>query len=114
MTAKQRRAARYLARGMTQATAAARIGVSARCLRYWKANVPGFEELTRSEHEAATDPNATETLLDLLNSSDERIRLQAAALLYGKPAPDPDALRDPAPLEPGVVRAQVRFSNPSP
>jgi hypothetical protein len=96
---------------MTQATAGSRVGVSARTVRNWKNDIPGFEELTRSEAEVARDPNATETLLDLLNSSDERIRLQAAALLYGKPAPDPDALQPAADPEPGLVRASVRFGD---
>jgi HEAT repeat protein len=109
MTLKQRRAARYLARGLTQATAGQRVGVSARTIRYWLADIPGFREAASDPVEAATDPNATETLLDLLNDSDARIRLQAASILYGRPAPDPDALRDAPEIEPGLIRASVKF-----
>jgi len=110
MTSRQRRAAQHLARGLTQATSGQRVGVSARTIRNWLKDVPGFAEAASDPAEAAHDPDATQTLQDLLCSDDEKIRLQAASILYSRPA-DPDALQPPPAPEPGLVRASVRFGN---
>jgi transposase-like protein len=86
MTSKQRRAARHLARGATQATAAQRVGVAPRTIRYWLTDVPGFRELSQDPAEAARDPEVVEVFSDLLSHNDPAVQL--AAVKIGLQFPD--------------------------
>jgi hypothetical protein len=89
MTPKQRRAARHLARGATQATAAQRVGVAPRTIRYWLTDVAGFCEAASDPAEAARDPEVIEVFADLLNHADPAVQIQAVKIGLSFP----DALR---------------------
>jgi hypothetical protein len=92
LTPRQRRCARYLALGGTQRATARRMGMDERSVRRWLADVPGFREYVaheRAHGEGMED--ATDVLLDLLHSKDERVRLAAATQLRKTvPNPKPD------------------------
>jgi hypothetical protein len=96
LSAKQRRAARYLGLYMTQVEAARRVVVNPRTIRRWLTDDAEFAALVQSEREAGNDLQAEDVLQDLLLSTDERVRLSAAIHLRksaagaGAPAGDPD------------------------
>ena len=78
LSAKQQRAARYLGLHMTQAECARRVNVNVRTLRRWLSDNADFAGLVQSEKESGHDLRAEDVLQDLLLSTDERVRLQAA------------------------------------
>jgi len=78
LSAKQKRAARYLGLHMTQAECARRVSVNVRTLRRWLSDIPDFAALVQAERESDHDLRAEDVLQDLLLSTDERVRLQAA------------------------------------
>jgi hypothetical protein len=57
-----------------------RLGVSARTLRRW-AQEPAFAALLAEPADPAVDLTARETLMELLHSPNERVRLAAASEL---------------------------------
>jgi hypothetical protein len=63
---------------MTQAECARRVNVNVRTLRRWLSDIPDFAGLVRGEKESGHDLRAEDVLQDLLLSTDERVRLQAA------------------------------------
>lgn len=92
LTDRQARAAKYLAQGQRQVDVALRVGVSARALRYWM-SIPAFVNATRDPANIASPAQAEDVLTELLDSRDERVRLQAATALLrltdeGNLAPD--------------------------
>ena len=93
LTPRQRRCARYLGLGLTQRAAARRLGMDERSVRRWL-SLPAFVALVEQERESGHNDSAEDVLLDLLNSSDERVRLAAARELRrsasGASVPEPD------------------------
>lgn len=102
LSTKQKRCARYIGLGMTQADAARRVVVNVRTVRRWLVDIPEFAALVQSEREAGREMDAEDVLRDLLLSTDERVRLAAAdrlIRLVPARAPDTDStddLLDPA------------------
>ncbi|SRR5713226_4675117 len=94
LSGKQRRAARYLGLHMTQAECARRVVVNVRTLRRWKSDIPEFAALVQAEKDAGSDMRAEDVLQDLLLSTDERVRLQAARELRRTVSVVPDADED--------------------
>jgi hypothetical protein len=95
LSAKQRRAARYLGLYMTQGDVARRVVVNPRTIRRWLTDIPEFAALVQAEKDASNDLRADDVLHDLLLSTDERVRLAAATQLRRTargvvPAIDPD------------------------
>jgi hypothetical protein len=86
LTPKQKRVAAYLARGWTQASAAERVGVSPRGIRYWKQNVPGFAEACADPAEAARDITVAETFQDLLSDPNPMVRARAVEIALKFPS----------------------------
>jgi hypothetical protein len=80
LTPVQRRAARLLAAGLSKPVVGGRLGVTARTLRRW-AQLPAFTALLAQPPDPTLDITAKETLLELLHSPHERIRLAAATEL---------------------------------
>jgi len=78
LSAKQKRAARYLGLYMTQVEVARRVVVNVRTIRRWLTDDAEFAALVQAEKEAARDLQAEDVLQDLLLSTDERVRLSAA------------------------------------
>jgi hypothetical protein len=96
LSAKQRRAARYLGLFMPQAECARRVSVNVRTLRRWLSDDPEFAAAVEAEKAASRDMRPEDVLADLLLSPNESIRLQAARELRRTVAspPDADAPRD--------------------
>jgi hypothetical protein len=84
MTDRQRRAARLLGRGLTQAEVSRVVGRSERTLRAWSSSVPGFSESVDEGRRQNKLP-AAEVLEELLYSQSESIRLRAAVALLNSP-----------------------------
>jgi hypothetical protein len=98
LSAKQKRAARYLGLYMTQVEVARRVVVNARTIRRWLSDEPEFAALVQAEKQAARDLSPDDVLQDLLLSTDERVRLAAATQLRrassagaASPVGEPDA-----------------------
>jgi hypothetical protein len=91
LTARQRRAARYIALGLTQERTGYRVGVQARQIRRWLTDPDlGFRELVESIRlSEGEDLEPKQVLQDMLYSDDERLRLQAALALVRNPTPVP-------------------------
>jgi hypothetical protein len=93
LTARQRRAARFLSQGMRVSDVALRIKVSPRSVARWK-EIPAFAEAASDPENGASPADPTDVLSALLDSADERIALQAAQALLrltdeGAIAPEP-------------------------
>ncbi len=65
------------------------MGLDDRTIRRWLTDVPGYREHIDSLRGSLTEENATDVLLDLLHSTDERVRLAAARELRRAPNPNP-------------------------
>lgn len=111
---KQKRAARLLAAGHTQARVAARVGCGDRTIREWFEKRPDFRALVESEREAMRDPSVLDTLRDLLNDDNPRIRLGAAQELNRMrvSANDPDALPGQSESGPVIVNVNPWAADP--
>jgi transcriptional regulator with XRE-family HTH domain len=83
------RASRYLGLGMSQRAVARRMGLNARTIRRWLSDVPGFPRARGRTTAHQVEEDATDVLYDLLNSSDERVRLAAARELRRVRNPSP-------------------------
>jgi len=88
LSARQKRAARYLGMHLTQVDTARRVVVNPRTLRRWLSDIPEFQELVQAEKDAARDMQAEDVLQDLLLDPDSRVRLAAARELR-RGAPNP-------------------------
>jgi hypothetical protein len=78
LSAKQKRAARYLGLYMTQVEVARRVVVNVRTIRRWLTDDAEFAALVQCERDAGNDLQPEDVLRDLLLSEDERVRLSAA------------------------------------
>lgn len=62
-----------------------------RTLRRWLTDLPGFREAVNELRERGVEEDANDVLLDLLHSTDERVRLSAAIHLRKSAPTVPDA-----------------------
>jgi HEAT repeat protein len=90
LTPIQRRAARALALGHSQRVTARKVGCDERTVRRWLSDVPGFREEVAEYRESLTDTQPLDVLHELLNSTDDRVRLSAAQTLVRLPSDDED------------------------
>jgi hypothetical protein len=74
---------------MSQRAVARRMGLNERTIRRWLSDVPGFRERVNELRHTQVEEDATDVLYDLLNSSDERVRLAAARELRRVQNPSP-------------------------
>jgi hypothetical protein len=88
LTPLQRRAARTLALGHSQRVTARKVGCDERTLRRWLSDTPGFREYVEECREMIHDTQPLDVLHELLNSTDERVRLSAAQTLARLPSGD--------------------------
>jgi hypothetical protein len=84
LTHRQRRAARLDAYGHVRETIAARCGVSVSTVRNWR-KLPEYQAERERIATEMPDESPRETLLDLLHSDDDKIRLGAAQTLLRVP-----------------------------
>jgi hypothetical protein len=84
LTHRQRRAARLDAYGHVRETIAARCGVSVGTVRNWR-RLPEYQAERERIATEMPDESPRETLLDLLHSDDDKIRLGAAQTLLRVP-----------------------------
>lgn len=94
LSAKQRRAARYLGIYMTQRDVGLRIVVNPRTIRRWLTDDPEFAAQVQVEKDAARELLPEDVLQDLLLDPDSRVRLAAAQSLI-RLAPQTRADDDP-------------------
>jgi transcriptional regulator with XRE-family HTH domain len=83
---KKARAARYLARGWTQAATAKRVGCGVRTIRAWLHEDADFQAAARDPAEAARDITVYETFQDLLTDENPLVRARAVEIALKFPA----------------------------
>jgi hypothetical protein len=98
LSARQKRAARYLGMHLTQVDTARRVVVNPRTLRRWSSDIPEFAALVQAEKEAAHEMQPNDVLHDLLLDPDSRVRLQAARELR-RGVPNPQAVDEDEDIE---------------
>lgn len=80
LTARQRRAARFLSQGMRVTDVAVRVKVSARSIARWK-EIPAFLAAATDPKNGASPADPQDVLSALLDSADEKVQLAAAQTL---------------------------------